>query len=224
MNYALNEGKYPIETADQVKAAAAFFDENIKRFAPVDRVDIAHNLEKRAFDLGVDLGLEWVPNYSRMMKKNASYSPDFEQNVELRKQACVTGRIKVKCDGKEVVASKLLEKLAAQKEEVTPLNMVSALAEFDKMANLEYHYDGRLMDPVFTVYGSLNDPQYDFVKLAEGLTDYDLKKAVVKKQVMTKLASTFGAEFVKDFKNNPVEVFDSMPAPEKELIVNTINS
>ena len=224
MHYALKNESYPIETEEQLKIATDYFDKNITKFSPIDRVGISHNMEKRASELNVNLDLEFVPNYSRMMKKNAGYSPDFEYNMKLRKEACEVNKVEVKLGDQLVKAAELIGKLTDNKDNVTPLNMVSSISELDKLANLESHYDERVMDPVFTVFGSNANPNFDSIKLAEGVSDVELKKAANDKSFISKIAETFGANFADDFKSSPVDIFKSMPAPEKQLIVDKIGS
>ena len=83
MNYALRGERYPIETEEQIKVASDYFTNNLPRFSPSDRVEVATNMKKRAEELGIDLDVPWVSNYSRMMNKQADYSPDFEYTIRL---------------------------------------------------------------------------------------------------------------------------------------------
>lgn len=213
MHYALpGYKKYPIETEEQVKLAHDYFTKYLNKFYPVDRAVIASNLEKRASDLQMDLDGGWIRNYSR----REGYSPDFNLHMKMRKEACV-GR-KIKIDEKEIDAQSVLEKVAEQKDKLKPGEMMVLVADFDKKAGLENMYDRRLRDPVFTVFGSQARPNFDQVKLAEGITEESLKKLVRNEDVLSKLASTFGDGFVTDFKSDPVSLFKSMPAPEKEVI------
>ena len=222
MKYAL-ANQYPIDTEEQVKIAFDFFDDNIKRFAASDRVEIANNLEKRANDLGIDSSdYSWVPNYGRMMKKSASYSPDFGFNINLRKEACLSSGISVMIDGVETSGADMIDKIASSRDNISPKAMVVSLAEFDKLANLDFQYDETVMDPVYTVFGSEMSPNYDQVKIASNLTDVEIKKAAKNTSIITKLKSIFGEGFAKEFKSSPESVFKSMPAPEKELILKAI--
>ena len=61
MHYAIPaKKKYPIETADQVKTAAAYFDKYLESFHPAERATIASAMEKRASDLGVFINNDWL--------------------------------------------------------------------------------------------------------------------------------------------------------------------
>jgi hypothetical protein len=215
--YAISD-KYPIDTEEQLKTAAEYFDKYLSRFPPSSRAIIANNMCKQASALGVDLDRPWVLNYSRWSNPESGYSPDFNKNMDMRKEACSTYNIKVKVKDNEVDAAQLIEKLASSKDQVAPTMMMAALEHFDKLANLESHYDTRIMDPIFTVFGSLSNPQYDSHVVAEGMTNYQLKKVAHNKEAMEKVSSAFGVEFVAKFKKDPVQTFSSMREPERAMV------
>jgi hypothetical protein len=223
MNYALNGDCYPIETKEQVKTATQFFTSNLVRFSPFERAEIAYNLEKRAEELNIDLDLPWVTNYSRLMKKEANYSPDFSKNMAMRWDMCNNYKVEAKIGDSLVKAAELIDKLVAEQKTTNPVRMVAAIAEFDKQANLEGHYDNRIMDPVFTVFGSLNSPNYDFIKIAEcagkpvGIKH--LKKSAKNKRFMSKMSSLMGKDFADGYSKDPETIFSSIPNPEQQLIM-----
>jgi hypothetical protein len=64
MRYAI-DGKYPVETKEQLEKTATYFDKFLPRFHPKDRIKIASVMSKRASELGVCLDRDWVNNYSR---------------------------------------------------------------------------------------------------------------------------------------------------------------
>ena len=213
MHYALpSQSKYPIETEEQLKLANDYFGKYLDKFHPTERAEIAGHIEKRADDLNADFDSGWIKNYSR----RTNYSPDFDFHMKMRKEACVGRAIKV--GENEVSAQNVLEKIAEKKSELKPGEMVYLIADFDKTAGLESFYDRRMRDPIFTVFGSAVRPDYDIEKRASGITDKSLKKVAADEGFISKLASSFGPGFANDFKDSPVDIYNSMPAPEKELI------
>jgi len=221
MKYALRN-EFPIDNPGHIKTAMAYFDKYLKRFNPVDRAVIASNIEKRAHELGINLDSDWVTNYSRMFKKEAAISPDFERNMVLRKDACVKGDLKISIDNKSYSAAEMLDKIAALKENTPGKAIVTALMEFDKKANLEHHYDNDIIDPVLTVYGCLRDPEFDAVKVAADITNYKAIQLSRSQDAINKIAKKFGDEFAQEFKQNPIEKLGSLKDPELSLFTEAV--
>lgn len=213
MKYAL-KNKYPIETEGQVKTAVEYFDRYLQRFDPVERIAIATNIEKRANELNIDVDSPWVTNYSRVFKKQASYSPDFERNMKARVDFCKGRHVKIASgNGEDIINS-----LMAKKNEIEPVVMMQAVSEFDKQAGITVGYDHSVADPVVTVFGSLNNPEYDSEKIAGDLTNYDAIRILRDNKAMSKFASAFAKHIVDSFKNDPVGTIKKMSEPEKELL------
>lgn len=221
MHYALRN-KYPIEDSSMLKLAVEYFDKYLTRFDPADRALVAHSMEKRAAELGVNLDRSWVTNYSRMIKKASEYSPDFAAHMKSRKELCKTAQVTI--SGKKHSAVEVLDKLAAKKNEMPPVMMVAAIDNFDKLANINPHYDTRIADPIMTVYGSVTNPEYDRVKIATGLYDYDVIRASRNKETMEKVASIMGDEIADDMRGNPIETIEAMDPSEQEATINIIKN
>ena len=217
MHYTLN-GKYPLETEDQVKTASEYFSKYLQRFNPMERITAAVNIEKRAATLGVDIEEPWVLNYSRVMKKAAQYSPDFESSIKMRKEACAKTKATVNISGKSIAAMDFLDKMASQKNEIPGIAMMKGLQEFDKLANLEQFYDNDILDPVMSVFGSLNNPKFDSVKVAGDLTNYDLMSASMNPEKMEKISRSFGKNMSERFKTGPIKTASDMTSPEQSLL------
>lgn len=218
MRYALPTKRlYPIETAEQVKTAAAYFDKYLDKFHPAERVAIADSMEKRASELGVFMDNPWVYNYSR---KGSTYSPDFDLHMKMRKEACM-GK-KIEHNGKAINAEDLFDKVASLKNHVKPKEMIDLLYDFDKKANVTADYDRKIRDPFFTVYGSSTRPMYDHQKLASDVYTRQLEGAVLNEGFISKMAEAYGEDFVSGFKQDPVNVYASMPVPDKQNILNIV--
>lgn len=209
MHYALRN-RYPIETDRQVKTACEYFRKNLSRFAPNERVEAACNIEKRASELSVPISDDWVTNYSRVMKPEASYSPDFNRSMAMRKQACVTHGVRVQLGDKKTDAVNLVDGLIKKAAEISPIETLKAVQEFDKMANLEYHYDTLVPDPYMTVYGGYQNAEWDAVKVAGDKTNYQLVRASRTPQALEKVASKFGKGFSSGFAKDPLKAAEGL--------------
>lgn len=215
MHFALpSKKKYPIETVEQLKTAALYFDKYLDHFHPAERVCIAGSMEKRASDLKTFLNNDWIYNYS---KNGNSYSPNFELHMNMRKEACAGKNINF--NGKNIEASDLLEKIAAKKNELKPKDMINLIYDFDKKAELTSHYDRRIRDPFFTVYGSSDNAKRDLVKVASDMYLKELEEAITKESFMDKISSSFGKDFADNLKQDPENIFNSMPKIEQGMIV-----
>jgi len=221
MHYAL-KNRYPVETERQVKTACDYFSHNLNRFAPNDRVTAACNIEKRASELKVPISNAWVTNYSRVMKNGASYSPDFSLSMNMRKEACATHHVRVWVGGQEFEGAEIVDRLIKHASEISPIETLKAIEEFDKLANLEYHYDTLVPDPYMTVYGSHRNAEWDAVKVAGDKTDYDVVRASRQPETMEKVASVFGKGFAAGFAKEPVKTTEGMKDAEKEILGGTL--
>lgn len=221
MYYAFGN-KYPINTKEQVKIANDYMKQYIGHFDPAERVLIAANMVKRADDLGVSLDDDWIKTYSRPLKKNASFSPEFERRLEMRKHACERlGVNKITINNTEVDAGMFIDKIASMKDAYSPLETIQALTEFDKVAGFYGRYDieDDLINPVSTVCESALNNEYDAVKLAGDLTDYDLKRLRGDEEFINKLKDNGLEKVAEDFIKNPIDTFDSLSIGDQELFV-----
>ena len=221
MHYAL-KNRYPIETDRQVKTACAYFKKNLSRFSPNDRVGAACNIEKRASELGIPLSEDWVTNYSRSLKRGSPVSPDFNRSMEMRKQACSTHKVSVVVGGRKVEGAGVVEALTKQANDLHPIEILQAVKEFDKMANLESHYDTLVPDPFMTVFGGYTAPEYDAVKVAGSKTNYDVIRASRTPEALEKVAKSLGKKFADSFANDPMGALNGLGATERGLLGDVI--
>jgi hypothetical protein len=220
MHFAL-ENKYPIETEGHVKTAVEYFDKNLTRFTPEARVKIAFNVSRRIDHFGLDIDRPWISNYSRALEKTASFSPDFKTNMKARIELAKVANAMFTIGDKSYPVYQAVESFMSKcaSGDVSPGEAVDFITEVDKCANFAYHYDKRIGDPFMTVFGCQSNPDYDLEKTAScGTSKKHVGRALKKKAVMTKLAETFGDSFAQDFASSPDSIYNSMPAPEKQLI------
>ncbi len=216
MKYVYNE-KYPIETEDQLTKAGEYFDKNLSRFHPNERVKVAFSLDQRAMELGVNLDYDWITNYTRM-KKTAQISPDFKSSINMRKEACRRHNVKIEMQETDKDCNAILDAIVKKAEDNSPLVIASAITEFDKQAGIEYLYDNEITDPILTVFGSLNNPEFDSIKLAGDATQYDLVRASRDHIKLASIEMSFGKDFAASFKTNPISSLKEMGSLEKTAI------
>lgn len=217
MHYALpSKKRYPIETEDQVKTAETYFSKYFNNIHPAERVTIANNMEKRASELSIELTNPDMVNYSR--KTDSSISPNFSVHMDMRKEACVGKTVHI--GSKNINAVELLDKIASYGD---PSKIVELLTDFDKKASLEGSYDKEIRDPFYTVFGHSSNPTYSHTKIAAGLTKEQLQSAAKNNDILFRLTEKYGKSFVADFIKKPATTLDSMPIPDKEVIIKVIN-
>jgi hypothetical protein len=210
-HYAIpSKQKYPIETADHIKTASDYFDTNFRRMDTNDRAEYASSVRARANELGVKLASSNIINYSN----RGSYSPEFEQNMLLRKIACATQNVIFNKDGKEIKASEFIEKLADAHQVMKPEYMVYLVHEFDKAAGLVSSYDNSIKDAYFTVFGCNSDPLYlekiAALKNPHWLTDTEVKTFAEKPGAKDAVMVYFGENFAQDFIAQPVDTYKNL--------------
>lgn len=211
--------KYPINTKEQVKLAMDYFDVHLNKFNPYDRVVIASGIKKQAAKLKIDADTGWIHNYSRLEKKAAQYSPEFENSIKRRQDFMrQKGIDKVASSGMPINASALLEKIAEHKDEWKPVTMVQNLYEFDKLAGLEEEYDLNINDPVMSVVGSNIRPKFDGIKIAGDFNSYDLANLRCDNDTIEKIASVFENQTSENFKEDVINAVTHMSNEERSIL------
>ncbi len=219
MKFALNE-KYPIETEDQLIKAAEYFDKNLSRFRPDDRVKIACNLDSQSAKLKVNLNHGWITNYTRI-EKSAALSPGFKKSMELRKEACVRYKIELpKIDGMDKTPDpcSLIGEIIKTSGDYSTKDLLHTVIEFDKRAGIEYLYDHQIIDPYISVFGDINNPEFDSVKLAGDATQYDLVRASRDHEKLAAVKDKLGESFANEFHNNPITSLEKLGSPERTVL------
>jgi hypothetical protein len=225
-HFALPEQKkYPLDSYTQVKAASGYFDTYSKHMAPPTRHEYAVNLVKRASALAVAVS-------DNARKYGAE---DFAPEAEI-KAAFDVRRLEVQNDADALKLLGAVEKVArfrmwkeasAETPQVlSAAEVVDLLAEFDKVAGLDHHYDRTIPDPYFSIYGfdksaSADDPEFSEVIGNETVTEADLRRLV--RIAAFTVKTTFGADFQEEFLKDPVGIFKSLPLAQKKMVMRMAN-
>lgn len=191
--------KYAMPDVQRVEKAAAYFEKYAMQFQPGRRHQFASSVKNRANELGVDLS-----NYNAIHKwAGDNWNRSVIAHIEQRRSLLPRNE-----DAQDV-----LSKLAASIGETSPSDMAQALSTFDKATGLTRYYDRDLADPYASTMSKVATSWSAEVG-DETLTESDLRKVAQS----AKLAGYLGDSFASKFKESPVEIFESLPDPEKSLI------
>ena len=107
----------------------------------------------------------------------------------------------------------------------------SALREFDKQAGIDWMWDEHIMDPYLSTFGktssshaidqSPTDQDESFVMGNEIVTAKQLKTFAATRS--KDITDTFGADFMNEFRKDPVTIFKSLPLDQKKVIYRQAN-
>lgn len=206
--------KYPVNTVEQVKTASDYFESNITAFDPLERVLITSRLEKKASEFGLNLDRDYIKVYSRPMHKEATESPVVAANAEERKDfAKSKGVDNVKITGKDFKYADMVDKVV--KSDADMITKTKSIAQLDKVAGLDAFYDKGLQDPVSMFSSCPFNQEYDAVKIAGDMTNYDLARMPIEK-----VASCMGEDFASDFTKDRCHAVYSLGVGDKEKFLN----
>jgi hypothetical protein len=196
--------RYPLDSFSDVEKAAAYFGQWRGHFSPGERHEYCENLVKRASALGCPVSEE-ISKYG-----SSSFAPVSDLQVAL--------------DGRRNVVSEqfvpVLDKLAQARIEMTPDLFAETLSEFDKTAGIDHLYDQDIMDPYYSTYGTKLAQEEDDDAILVGndyMTIAKLKSLGKRSQV--DLKGIFDISFIKEFREDPVGIFKSLPVDQKKVIM-----
>jgi hypothetical protein len=112
------------------------------------------------------------------------------------------------------------DKYAAYFEKVSsvaPGVAAEALAVLDEECGMDQHWDGRLMDPFMAVLDHEKKAEYLYHDNFGTMTDEDIKNLALRQQLYIEKA--LGKPFFKAFKADPVNIFKSLPAEQKTVLI-----
>ncbi len=203
--YALN-GQYPLDSYGQVKVASAYFEQYAREFQPEDRRTFCKALLKQAEALGIEVGDD-VRHYG-----GEDFAPPDVLKVAHDSR---TGLI---LDERQLV---LLDALFEKAAELGPELFAETLAEFDKVAGLNYLYDKDLADPYYSTFYKEAEQEYSYIEGNDMVTEDALR--ALARSTRTTMLTQFSEDFVDEFCKDPVGIFKSMPRDQKKIIMRLAN-
>lgn len=200
-DFALSGNRYPIYNKDLIKEASDYFDRYHEDFSPKERREFALNMCKQASKLGAEI--------SDLLEKYAGdkFSPMLEEHIELRKMYADR-------EDAHAVYDALMDKVASLNVDT----FSDLLSEVDKAMGLDDMWDTNISDPYYsTIEKKANVySAYLFEYNDEKITGLQLAKLA---EDPTVLAGYFDPELVAEFTKFPIVVFESLPLPQKVLIM-----
>lgn len=191
--------KYAMPDVAHVQRAAQYFDKYAMDLQPEYRHRFALSVRNRAEELGVD-----VSDHEGISKwASTTWNQHVGAHLEQRKSLLP----------RNPSAREVLSKLAASLDETTPADMAEALQVFDQATGLTRYYDKGLSDPYSSTMGKAAE-DWSEDEDGETVTADDLQRVCNSGQ----LVGYFGQAFCDQFKQDPVGVYESLPAPEKQVI------
>jgi len=199
-NFALN-GRYPIDSAEQVKRAAAYFNEHHMSFTPADRHEFASNVLDRAKANDESLGDSSICKYAGEGFGNLLQSAFHERSCLLED---------------DVMATRTLQHLFEKKASLGAEEFAQELERFDKTNRLDQHWDKSLgiRDPYRSTFESVKMAQV--AKVGSATITAEQLQGLVDNGV---LKTAFSDDFCTQFADAPMEIFQSLPKPEQEVIM-----
>lgn len=212
------ERLFPLDSPDLVKAASDAFEEQVENMTASQRLVCARNIYNRADELGVD-GMESTMVYKYA---GADLSDHFHSFIGLRKEA--SAHLADDELDKLVEVANFFQTKADVNNRVEGLDKVAwALEDFDRRHGLDGHWDENLPDPAYTIYGLTADPN-EQVDLVVKVADFEVKAQDFDGVDWSRVEGKLAPEIVDGVRNadDKLAVFASLPAPEKEVMYQSL--
>jgi hypothetical protein len=219
-----SEGKYPLETYEQVKTASDWFGRYNDHLSPAKRREFASNFMKRAEELGIEPANADLRRYG---------SNDFASEAEI-KAAFDARRLEIAHNEEALTLLGAVEKVARTRVwrdadsvvQLGPEQICSLVEEFDKVAGINYHYD-TVPDPFYTVYGCSKTAEKDDAAWSDQIAnDYVTREDLERLSQIGAFSvkTTFGSDFQEEFLKDPVGMYKSLPRVQKKMLIRMANS
>jgi len=196
--------RYPLDAIDDVADANRYMDKYASEFDPRTRRTVAFNIFKRSCDLFIQPG--------RAVRE-----------IVLRKVASassVRGHLEARATfyGRDTEGGLLCQALMSKVGSLHPEVMAETIAQLDAKCGGDAYWNSHIPEPWDVVYektanGGPADYSYDFGTWKVSGSDL-VRLAKTSKHVDAR----FGREFAEQFRADPIQFFDHLPRPEKEVL------
>jgi len=202
------DGKYPINTKNEINTAIEYFEKNAKMFSPDEALQYCENVIKAAEENNVR-----IPHGSKV---NDYDSRGFSNLLKL----AIDKRIELlngvyEYGDKDGDALKLAyTRLYSKKNDTNPREFSEKLAHLDRVSGVDTHWDkGSIDNPFKSTFKRMSG---SMIKVGEKIVT---KGQLIKLAETDKFSKIFDGEFVSSFKEDPEAIFSSLPRPDKKLII-----
>lgn len=192
--------QYVFASPTHVKLGNAYFDQYSDKMPVIDRHKYAAALQRRAGELGMTL--------TGKISKYASNAYGAHVNAHLSSRRALLN------DQTFVTA---LDKMAAMKDTMAPMDFANLLHGFDKRAGLNKYYDGYLVNPFAATFAGQHNPKALYKSASYGsITADGISKLATEKYA--KIKEYFGVSIADSLKKEGAPAFDALPNDAKEII------
>ena len=186
--FCLN-GKYPIDSAEQVEKAASYFASYSDRFHPFERHQYCIKLAARADELGMTLSQE-IQRYG-----STKTAQDAHVGVYRRQRLFREGT------GEHSLLEEMKEKCASIKPEV----MAKVLEDFDRSTGLDRMWGAEIPDPYLTMFGPEKVAEWSFTHGNDQINETRLRRCA--QECRKELEDHFGDDLVEEVNWNGCQQF-----------------
>ena len=185
-----------------VKLANKYFDEYSDKMPPEYRYKYACNLQKRASELGFTL--------KGKISKYAATGYSAKLGAYLADRRSLLGV-------QEPKYTAALDKLAAMRDTLSPIEFAKILHGFDKRAGIDKYYNGYLKDPYEATLEAPANPSYIYKAASGQRLDEDAIK-VLMTQKFAKVKEYLGPTLAEHLQKEGSIAFEALPNDYKELL------
>lgn len=194
---------FPLVSWDQVKTAAEFFTDQGRRLHPRTRHEFCVKVAARASELGIDT--------DPMLQKYGSEGYAAESDIRF---AFETRRQLWRDRHDEEIS--LLDELMTKRASLTPDVFAEVLAKLDESTGSDAYWDKAITDPWASTFGVEKTAEWRWVNGADVLTEEQLRRFATTSTQF--LREHFNSDLAEGIAKNPVQVFESLPLPQKQVI------
>ena len=198
--FCLN-GKYPIDTAEQVEKAASYFASYADRFHPFDRHQYCVKLASRADELGMTLSQE-IQRYGSTKTAQDAHVGVYRRQRMFREGTGEHG---------------LLEEMKVKCASIKPEVMAKVLEDFDCATGLDKMWGAEIPDPYLTMFGPEKIAEWSFTHGNDQINESRLQRCA--QECRKELEDHFETDLVEEFRRDPQQIFDSLPLDHKRIIM-----
>ena len=201
---------YPLRDANSVKVAAEYFETNHKNFVPRERREYAVKVASVAARGRLPLPTS-IQKYA-----SQGYSANLEAHLTTRYLHLTDS------NAAPEIRNRLI-KLASIKSSVEPEDFAAALEMFDREAGLDALWDRDVADPWYSTFclekvakGAVEAPvSFD---LDDNISVTSQELQWLAERGKKQMVQNFGWEVANSYEKNPIQIFESMPLPQKRII------
>lgn len=196
--------KYPLDNAESVKTALSYFELHKAQFVPRERREYAVKVASVAVRYGM------------------STNPSINKYAGTEYSATLPGHLTIRRDYVNEEGAVQLQKLASKRRTLDAISFADELAVFDRSHGLDELWDSSLVDPWASTLAPLE-------KVANGsrasTATFQIGNETVTEEELVRLSKmrkvivdNFGMDVANKFAEKPLDIFQSMPLPQKKVI------